>query len=208
MDYVDTKNMEVQKMKEKMIRARLGNDNSFYFRCPLKVKVDDLVLVEGDNNEKQHFLVEEVFMFSEEETGVDLRVFKEVVKVVGNNKDLKLFKKPSYPMVEVSKEINKQWSETSYFLGYAFAGCNKLISLENENSDAIISVWGTNLNGHIVARVGDVFDDHFVEFAFNYYNPEQFKYFMNNIKVEFFKYIHKQISKEQLKKTLDEVRHV
>lgn len=194
-------------MKEKIIRTRLGNDNSFYFRCPFNVKIDDIVLVKGNDNKDELFLVEEILMVSQEETGIDLNIFKEVIKIVGNNKDLKLFKKANYEKIKISKKTNKKWKETESFLGYKFSGCKKLVSFKHIEKDAIISVWGTKFKGYIVARVGDVFDDCFVEFMFQYFSIEQFNYFMDNIKVEFNKYINKEISKQQINNAINKIRH-
>lgn len=195
-------------MKEKIVRARIGTNSNFYFRCVFKVKVGDIVIVEDNDKNQINALIEEVNLISKDKINFDLEIFNSVLKVVGPNEKLKIFSQPTYPKVKIDKKIKKLWVQDDEFLGYKFKALHKFANYSYTESDSKISVWGNKSSGEIVARVGDVFDDNFIEEMFSYNNPARFTYLLNNIKLHFHRYINNEITLKELENILEKIRNI
>ena len=121
---------------------------------------------------------------------------------------LKLFKNPVYPKVLIDNKTKKIWIEDNDFLGYKIGNLKKLVNYTHKNADSQISVWGNNCSGTIIARIGDVFDDIFVEETFNYFNQAQFKFMLDAIMLYFHQFINKQISIDDLNFITKDIKHI
>ena len=189
-------------MEVKFVRTRIGDTNDIFFICKINVKIGDIVLVAGNDGEEVKALVEDIKLLPEEKINFDLRLFNEVIKVIGNNKDLKLFKSITYPKVELDKEIDNLWAEDLDFLSYQINDNPPFINYSYLKADSKMTVYGTKLSGYIISRVGDVFDDNFVEHTFGYYNSAQLNYYLKSIKLLYHKYITNDITKDSLEEEL------